>query len=260
MLKYIITEEADLPAEEATKALYSKEGEQWILQVEGAVPKKQHDEFRTANIELRKKVEAFGDADPAAVSGMQKKIDDLEASAGGDKDKITAQVEKRVKEMQVEHTAKTTALEGNLSTANSQLDVLTIDRDLLEAAGKFGLRDSAHADLVGRGRSVFKREDGKIVAFDSEGEKAFGPSGDALTTDDFVKGLLKSAGHLFDESKGSGAGGSGAGGKGGATGVNPWKNDTFSLTDQGKMLRSQPELARQMAAAAGKVIDPSPGQ
>lgn len=36
--------------------------------------------------------------------------------------------------------------------------------------------------------------------------------------------------------------------------TNPWKPETFNLTMQGKILTENPELARQMAAEAGKTI------
>jgi hypothetical protein len=41
--------------------------------------------------------------------------------------------------------------------------------------------------------------------------------------------------------------------KGGAAGgENPWKSETFNLTKQGKILEENPELAKQLMAAAGK--------
>ena len=40
----------------------------------------------------------------------------------------------------------------------------------------------------------------------------------------------------------------GGGGPGGQ--INPWKKETFNLTEQGRLLRENPELARQMMAQA----------
>lgn len=48
--------------------------------------------------------------------------------------------------------------------------------------------------------------------------------------------------------KGNPPGGGGAGGGGQA---NPWKKDTYNLTEQGRILREKPELAKQLKAAAG---------
>jgi hypothetical protein len=33
--------------------------------------------------------------------------------------------------------------------------------------------------------------------------------------------------------------------------VNPWKKETLNLTEQARLLREDPELAKQMKAAAG---------
>ncbi|WP_059050841.1 DUF4355 domain-containing protein [Paenibacillus senegalimassiliensis] len=43
--------------------------------------------------------------------------------------------------------------------------------------------------------------------------------------------------------------GGGGGSKGGGQ-VNPWKQETFNLTEQGRILRENPELAKQLIAAA----------
>lgn len=40
------------------------------------------------------------------------------------------------------------------------------------------------------------------------------------------------------------------GGGGGSGQINPWKKDTFNLTEQGRLLRENPELAKQMMAQA----------
>lgn len=41
-----------------------------------------------------------------------------------------------------------------------------------------------------------------------------------------------------------------SGGGGGSGQINPWKKETFNLTEQGRLLRDNPELARQMMAQA----------
>lgn len=49
--------------------------------------------------------------------------------------------------------------------------------------------------------------------------------------------------------KGNTPGGSGSGRQTGPT--NPWKKETFNLTEQGRIIRENPELAKQLKAAAG---------
>lgn len=41
-----------------------------------------------------------------------------------------------------------------------------------------------------------------------------------------------------------------SGGGGGSDQINPWKKETFNLTEQGRLLRENPELAKQMMAQA----------
>lgn len=56
----------------------------------------------------------------------------------------------------------------------------------------------------------------------------------------------------------TGLGGSGArggNGSGGNTGVNPWKKETRNLTEQMRITKENPELARRLAAAVGKTLD-----
>ena len=43
----------------------------------------------------------------------------------------------------------------------------------------------------------------------------------------------------------------GAGGGGTNSQANPWKKETFNLTEQGRILRENPELAKQLKVAAG---------
>lgn len=45
-----------------------------------------------------------------------------------------------------------------------------------------------------------------------------------------------------------GGGGGGQGGSGGQK--NPWKKETYNLTEQGKILKEDPDLAKQLIAAS----------
>lgn len=69
-----------------------------------------------------------------------------------------------------------------------------------------------------------------------------------LGLDDGVKSLIKAKPALL---KSSGAGGSGYQPNGAAGKVaNPWMKETFNLTQQGKILRENPQLAEQFRTAA----------
>ena len=65
-----------------------------------------------------------------------------------------------------------------------------------------------------------------------------------------LKKLQESDPYLFDEETPGGTGGSkGNGGKGKQTTKNPWSKEHFNLTEQGRLLREDPELAAQFKAS-----------
>ncbi len=70
--------------------------------------------------------------------------------------------------------------------------------------------------------------------------------------DEQVKTLQESKAFLFKQAAGAG-GYDPAGGQGGA-GVNPFAKETFNLTEQGKLFKTNPAQAKAMAAAAGVTI------
>lgn len=251
MLKYIYESEDEIP--EGLKEHYTEDGGKFVLQCEGAVPKKRLDEFRQTNTELKTRLEAFDGIDPEEYAKMLKERGDWEAGNAKTKEEIEEQVEKRTKALKEEGEKKIAELEATTATQRAKLEKLQIDAAVIDAATEIGLKTTAHDDIVSRARGTWKLdEDGKPVAMDGD-EKLYGPGGDPMSMAEWSAKLAKDAPHLFEENKG---GGSGGGGKGGGTGdeVNPWNEKTFNLTEQGKMLRADPDKAKRMAAAAGRPI------
>lgn len=72
-----------------------------------------------------------------------------------------------------------------------------------------------------------------------------------LGLEDQLKALKTSDPYLFDEAGGSG-GTNPAGAAGGQTTKNPWSKEHFNLTEQGKIITSNPTLAAALMAAAKK--------
>ena len=255
-LKFIVTAETDLPEDEPLRALYTKQGDKWILDVEGAVPKAQLNEFREKNITLSKQLEALGDVDPGEAAKAIKRVEELEAQLDKDKGKFDELLNKRTEAMKSEYDAKLSAKDSSIGEIRGQLKTLSIDQAIQAAGGEFGLRTGAAPDLVARGRAMFDLDDdGNIISRDSEGVQRYNSAGEPLAPKDWVQSMTKEAKHLFDESQGSGAGGSGKGGNGLAgAGANPWSKDSFSLTRQGEIMKADPAQAKRLAAQAGKVI------
>lgn len=78
----------------------------------------------------------------------------------------------------------------------------------------------------------------------------FDRDGKPVGVDDVLKPLKESSPHLFKKVGGydPAAGGSPSGA------ANPWKKETFNLTEQGRILKQDPAQARELAAAAGVKI------
>ncbi len=76
--------------------------------------------------------------------------------------------------------------------------------------------------------------------------------GNLIGLEDSVKPYKESIPHIFKSGK-SGTDYTPAGG-GEYTGKNPFAKDTFNLTEQGKLLKTNPAQAKELAAAAGVTI------
>jgi hypothetical protein len=252
MLKYIYATKEEIP--EALTPYYQESGGKWVLECEGAVPKARLDEFRQNNVELQKRLDAFKDLDAEECRKLVALKADLEASKAKTPEQIEAEVSKRTAKMSETHQAELDAIKKREQALSGELERLTIDNGAAAAAAELGVRKTALPDLIARVRGVFKLEDGKPVAY-VNGEKAFSKTGEPLGLREYVETLGKEAPHLFEESKGAGAGGSGAPGSGGGTGgANPWKKDSINLTEQARILKQDPTTARRLAAQAGVTL------
>lgn len=80
----------------------------------------------------------------------------------------------------------------------------------------------------------------------------FDKDGSPVGVDDVVKPLKESSPHLF-KSEGQ-AGGYKPNGGENPPAINPWKKDSFNLTEQGRIYKENPTQAKEMAAAAGVTI------
>jgi hypothetical protein len=258
MLKFLLTTPEEFAAlSPEMQKLYTDNGDgRWTLQVEGAVPKSQLDDFRNTNIALRKQVEAFGDITADEAKELRAKKAEFEA--GTDKAKIDKLVEDRVNAVKQTFETEKQTLATERDNLKNKLSERVVDAALIEAGLKSGMRATAQDDLIGRGKKVFRvAADGEsIEAVDADGNPLYAPNGDKLNPANWVLQLTKTADHLFDPSSGGGAQGQGNRGQGGqGTGQNPWAKDSWNLTKQGEMIRTNKDQARQFAAAAGVTLE-----
>lgn len=191
---------------------------------------------------------------PEDVQAQLDRIPELELAAEGklDTNKIDELVEKRIKAriLPVERerdTLKTqvTTLASEVETFKTRETRSAIESDLLKAADKLEVSKSARADVAVIGLNLFERdESGKIVGRDGVPGITAG-----ITPEEWLKDQQSIRTHWWPGSSGGG----GRPGEGGG-GVNPWKHETWNMTEQGKILTQDRARAERLAKQAGTTI------
>ena len=162
--------------------------------------------------EAKKKLEAD-------IAERDKQLEDLKKAAG-----TSEELKKQIEQLQAEN--QKAAEEWQAKMAQMQLD-FAIEKALAAAKAK-------NAKAV---KALLDMEKVKL-----DGDKLLG-------LDDQLKALQQSDSYLFGE---SGKVGSGTNPPGAGTGgANPWKKDSWNLTQQGKILLEDPAKATRMKADAG---------
>lgn len=272
MLKFKVKDINEVPEE--SRGLYKQIGEWWVLQVEGAVDpevaaaelKQKVDEFRQNNVGLLQKNKELEDRlkpieEIGGAEGL-KKLQELQAKIEGDEvlrlfsegkredydQRITSRMQEKYSRELDARDKRIAELDGLVSTLKGDIqnrDIsAAIDRACDEVRVDPLYRDAA-ALLV---RQNIKYEDGKILVVGEDGKEAYGPSGKAATVSDALEAMREKRPAFFLPSSGGGA----TGGRGSSDGAsNPWKKGAgFNITEQGKIMRADPDKAKRMMAEA----------
>lgn len=205
-LKFKVATLAEIP--EAIRSMYKQEGNEYVLDVDGAVDKSKVDEFRNNNIQLQQQLDKLKDVDPAKyreLMELDRKVREKQLIEAG---KVEEAVNLRVESMRTELTGQLTEKTTALETANRQLAVLMIDRQVQAEAVKLGILPTAMDDILLRARTVYTMENGVPVPKTAEGKVIYGKDGSTpMPMNEWVLSLKKAAPHLFAGSSGSGANG-----------------------------------------------------
>lgn len=154
------------------------------------------------------------------IKERDKQLDTLKKTAG-DKEKLEA----TIKQLQEDNKSAKTKYETDLKNLR------------IDSAVKLKLSGTA--------------QDVDIVAGLIDKTKLIvGDDGSVTGLDEQINPLKQSKPFLFKEIKSKGGSYDPAGGAGGNT-VNPFKKETFSLTEQGKLFKENPALAKSLAQEAG---------
>jgi hypothetical protein len=256
-LKYKYTSKQEIPAEH--QSLYVERDGAFYLDAEGVTDKAKADEMRNHNIELRKQLEErdarFAGVDPDEFRRLAEEKRKLELQAQGHKpEEIDKLVTERLKGLKADWDKQFSAVTAERDSLNTRLTSIQIDQGIITVATKRGLRPTAIQDITSRARTVFKLVNGAPQAFEPDGKTVrYGKDGiTPMTLEEWVDAQVADAPHLFESNAGGGAASNGAGG---AAGVNrsvknPFRKETWNLTEQMKLQKSDPGLAARLKAAA----------
>ena len=255
-LKYKVKTREEIPAEQA--ALYVERDGAFVMDVEGATDKAKADELRNHNIELRKQIEdsnaRFAGIDPEEVRKLaveKARLEEERQLKAGELEKV---VESRVKGLKADWEKQVTSLTTEREGLHAQLTSIQIDQGVITTATKRGLRPTAIPDITARARTVFKLVNGAPQAFEADGKTVrYGRDGvTPMTLEEWVDAQVSDAPHLFESNAGGGAAGNPAGGGTGSnrSGRNPFRKESWNLTEQMRLAKSDPGLAVRLKAAA----------
>jgi hypothetical protein len=252
MLKTFIATEEEIP--ENLKDFYTKSEDQegFVLEVDldsQKEIKRKIKEFRDTNIGLQKemadfreKMAPFENLDPEEVKQA------LEARAKVQKEELLprGEIEKhiaaRLKDSKEAYEKEIADARRSADSFRNELNSMMIEKTVTEALNRVGqLQKGALSDVLRRARLEMEVKDGNILERDS-----------GLTLDplQWAGGLMKDCPYFFVPNTGMNAKGSGE-----ATNeINPWKDGSVNLTEQGRLFREDRAKAERLAAEAGKSI------
>jgi hypothetical protein len=243
-----------IPAEDVR--LYVERDGAWVLDAESSADKSKLDEFRTNNIALLKELnelkQRFDGINPDEVRKLaeeKQRLEDEQRVKAGEFDKV---LDGRLKAAKTEWDRQFSAVTSERDALSSRLTVIQIDQGVIASATKRGLRATALPDITARARNVFKLVNGVPTAFEADGKTVRnGKDGIApMTLEEWLDTQVSEAPHLFESNAGGGAAGNGSGGVGNRSVRNPFRKETWNLTEQMKLQRTDPQLAGRLKAAA----------
>ena len=255
-LKFKYASKEEIPAEAV--AHYVERDGAFYADIEGATEKAKADELRSHNLELRKQIETnnarFEGIDPEEIKQLKAEKQRLEEERqlkAGEAEKV---YETRAKALKAEFDKQMLVATTEREAMHRQLTTVQIDQGVTTTATKRGLRPTAIPDITARARTVFKLVNGVPRAFEANGQTVrYGRDGvGPMTLEEWVDTQVADAPHLFESNAGGGAAGTPAGGGIGnnRTVTNPFREATKNITEQMKLIKTDPGLAARLKAAA----------
>ena len=245
-LKYKYPKREEIPAEQVN--LYVEREGAFVLDAEGVVSQAKHEEFRTNNIALANQLKRFEGIDPDAVRQLADENRSLRTATLSEDAK--REMELQLKAAKAGFDKQLSTVTGDRDALHGRLTAIQIDQAVVNEATKRGLRATAIPDITSRARMTFKLVDGVPQAFDGEKSRTGKDAVSPMTLAEWVDALVSDAPHLFEANAGGGAAGSGGGVTGNRSVRNPFRQETWNVTEQMKIQKSDPQLAARLKASA----------
>jgi hypothetical protein len=179
------------------------------------------------------------------------RLEEQQQIKAGEVEKV---VEGRVKGLKADWDKQLSNVTAERDSLTSRLTAIQIDQGIITTATKRGLRPTAIPDITARARSVFKLVNGVPRAFEADGTTVrYGKDGvTPMTLEEWVDAQTSDAPHLFESNAGGGAAGNGGGAAAGSNRSvkNPFRKESWNLTEQMRLTKSDPGLAARLKAAA----------
>ena len=190
MLKYKLSKEDHGQLEESLQALYSADGESFILGVEGATSKDKLDKFRQANTELLKAQKGLEGIDMEKYNSMletERKIRDKELIDKGDFETL---ITERLAASTNDFDAKLANSTNEVTAYKNKYDSLVAKHEIegaaLKAFGEHKIRPDAHEAVLAQIKAKFVVDNGSVIAKD--GDSILTGADGNLTISEFVSG------------------------------------------------------------------------
>lgn len=192
--------------------------------------------------------ERFGDLDPEDAAAAIARLEELE-SGEGDKDR-EAEI-KRIREgLETKYTKQLDEKDTRINRLTKSVEDREIRQKITAALSKLPLLEGVEDGA----RLVLMDKSPKVVWDEDEARGVFvGELGEEIDVSTFVEAWSKTKegqGYMR-ESGNRGSNSSNNRGAGGSGGKNPWAKDSRNLTEQGRIMKENPALAKQLKAAAG---------
>ena len=197
---------------------------------------------------MTNQLKRFEGIDPDAVRQLAEENKSLRTATLSEDAK--REMEKQLKASKSSFDKQLVAVTGERDALNGRLTAIQIDQAVVTEATKRGLRATALPDITSRARTAFKLVNGVPQAFEADGQTARMGKDGPMTLAEWVDALVSDAPHLFEANAGGGAAGSGSGGAGNRSVKNPFRKETWNLTEQMKLQKSDPQLAARLKASA----------